>query len=196
MSFLTGSVVENIYASTAAGATLSTFTTEAQLNTTGTMGVLPHLVPDFWLPRPGDVGRAIKVVARGVLSTTSSAPTYNFILRGGAAGNITTNPLFASTGTFTPAVSLTNVAWQWEIDLVLSAIGAAGANSTLRGEGLMVVGGIAASAWPVWGGGSSPGTVATLDTSIANYLNFNVACGTSNASNAVTLNQLLVYGLN
>lgn len=196
MSFLTGSVTELLYASTAAGATLSTFTTEAQLNTTATMGVQYHLPPDFWQPAPKAVGQGIKVVASGVLSTTGTAPTYNFLLRGGAAANITTNPLFASTGTFTPAISLSNVVWRWEVDLILSAIGAVGANSTLRGEGLMNVGGITASAWPVWGGGASPGTVATLDTSIANYLNFNVACGTSNASNAVTLNQLLVYGLN
>lgn len=196
MSFITGSVVELLYASTAAGATLSTFTTEAQLNTTATMGVLFHLPPDFFLPSPASVGRGIRVEATGVLGTTTTAPTFNFLLRGGAAANITTNPLLASTGTFTPAANLSAVAWKWEVNLILSAIGAAGANSTLRGEGTMTVGGSSASMVPVWGGGASPGTVATLDTTINNYFNFNVACGTSNAANTVTLNQLLVYGLN
>lgn len=196
MSFVTGSVTELLYASTAAGATLSSFTTEAQLNTTATMGVLPHLLPDFWLPNQNQVGRGIRVEATGVLSTTGTAPTYNFLLRGGAAANISSAPILASTGTFTPAASLSSVVWKYEVNLVLSAIGAAGNNSTLRGEGVLTVGGITASAWPIWGGGSSPGTIATVDTSIAQYLNLNVACGTSNASNSVTLNQMLVWGLN
>jgi hypothetical protein len=91
---------------------------------------------------------------------------------------------------------LTAVPWKFEIDLILSALGAAGANSTLRGQGQLTVGGIAASAWAVWGGAASPGTVATVDTTIAQYLNMNVACGTSNAANTVTLNSMRVYGLN
>lgn len=195
MSFITNTVVETLYASTAAGATLSTFTTEAQLNSVGTMGVLPHLPPDFWLPSPTQVGRGIRVEANGVLGTTGT-PTLTFTLRGGAAGNITTNPLLAGTAALTLAATLTAVPWKFQIDLILSAIGAAGANSTLRGQGSLRVGGIAASEWAVWGGGSSPGTVATLDTSISNYLNLNVACGTSNAANTVTLNSLRVFGLN
>jgi hypothetical protein len=195
MSYITGTVVETLYASTAAGATLATFTTEAQLNTTATMGVLPHLPPDFWLPSPTQVGRGIRVEANGVLGTTGT-PTLTFTLRGGAAGNITTTPLLAGTAALTLAATLTAVPWKFEIDLILSALGAAGANSTLRGQGQLTVGGAAASVWPLWGGAASPGTVATVDTTISQYLNLNVACGTSNAANTVTLNSMRVYGLN
>lgn len=195
MSFITGTVVETLYSSALAGATLATFTTEAQLNTTATMGAIPHLPPDFWLSNPGQVGRGIRVTAFGVLGSTAT-PTFTFTLRGGAAANITTNPLLAGTGALTLASTLTAVPWKFEIDLILQTLGAAGANSTLRGEGALTVGGIAASVWPLWGGGVSPGTVATVDTTITNFLNLNVACGTSNAANTVTLNQLVVSGLN
>lgn len=197
MSFLTGTVTELLYASTTVGATKNTFTTEAQLNPTASMGVQAHLPPDFWLPNNNQIGRGIRVVARGLLGTTTSAPNYTFNLRGGAAGNITTNPLLAGTGAVTMAASLTNVAWEWSCDLMLAAIGAAGANSTLQGQGMLFVGGVSGAPYPVVGGGTVPTTTVTnVDTSITNYLNFNVACNTSNAANTVTLNQLLVFGLN
>jgi hypothetical protein len=195
MSFITGTVVETLYTSIAAGATLASFTTEAQLNTTATMGVLPHLSPDFWLPNQSQTGRGFRIEANGVLGSTGT-PTFTFTLRGGAGGNITTNPLLAGTAALTLATTLTAVPWKFSIDLILSVMGAAGPNSTLRGQGELTVGGITASIWPVWGGASSPGTVSTLDTSITNYLNLNVACGASNAANTVTLNSLRVFGLN
>lgn len=196
MSFQTGSVTELLYASTASGATLSTFTTEAQLNTTATMGVQAHLPPDFWLPNQNQVGRGIRIVARGVLSTTGTGPTYQFNLRGGTSGNVSSAPILAGTAANAVAASLSSVPWEFEADLVLSAMGAAGANSTLKSMGILSVGGSTGSAWSIWGGGTSPGTVATLDTSVTNYLNLTVACGTSNASNSVTLHQFLVFGLN
>lgn len=195
MSFTTGTVVETLYASTAAGATLSSFTTEAQLNTTASMGVLPHLLPDFWLPNQNQLGRGIRIEATGVLGCTGT-PTMTFTVRGGAAGNITTAPLLAGTAAITLASGLTAVAWKLSIDLVLSVLGAAGANSTLRGEGTVMIGGATAAIWPIWGGGASPGTIATVDTSIANYINVNVACSANSASNTVTLNQLMIFGLN
>lgn len=195
MSFYTNTVTECLYASTAAGATLASFTTEAQMNTTATMGVQAKLTPDFWQARPGSVGQAVRLEATGVLGCTGT-PTMTFTVRGGAAANITTAPLLAGTAAITLGSGLTAVPWKLSIDLVLQAIGAAGANSTLRGQGTVMIGGATAAIWPVWGGGSSPGTIATVDTSIVNFINVNAACSASNAANTITLNQLLVFGLN
>lgn len=195
MSFITNTVVETLYASTAAGATLATFTTEAQLNTTATMGVQAKILPDFWQASPKAVGQAIRIEATGVLGCTGT-PTMTFTVRGGAAANITTAPILAGTAAITLASGLTAVPWKLSIDLVMQAIGAAGANSTLRGEGTLTIGGAAAAMWPVWGGAASPGTIATVDTSIVNFINVNAACSASNAANTVTLNQLMVFGLN
>lgn len=195
MSYYTGTVVETLYASIAAGATLATFTTEAQLNTTATMGVQAKITPDFWQASPRSVGQGIRIEATGVLGCTGT-PTMTFNVRGGAAANITTAPILAGTAAITLASGLTAVPWKLSIDLILQAIGAVGANSTLRGQGTLTIGGAAAAVWPVWGGGAAPGTIATVDTSIVNFINVNAACSASNAANTVSLNQLLVQGLN
>lgn len=196
MSYYTGTVTELLYASSAAGATLSSWTTETLLNSTATMGVQANIPPNFWFPNGNQVGRGIRVTARGILSTTSSGPAYTFNLRGGATNNTSTTPILAGTAANTIAANLTNVVWEFTTDIILQTIGASGANSTVRSVGTLTIGGLAASAWPIWGGGASPGTVATVDTSIVNYLNLTATSNASNASNAVTLSQLLVFGLN
>jgi hypothetical protein len=199
MSFVTGTNVELIYTNTAAGTAKNTFTSEVQINDTAGMGVQAHLPPDFWTPTPGAVGRGIHIVARGVLSTFTSG-TYTISIRAGTAGS-TTSAIILGTGALTMTASQTNIIWELEGDVILTAIGAAGTNSTVRGIGqmrcpAMNTGTPASTSAPVWGGAASPGTVATFDTSITNYINFNIACSVSSASNGITLHQLLVFGLN
>lgn len=196
MSFLTGTSAELLYASTSVGATLASFTAEAQANTTAAMGVQPHLPPDFWLPNQNAVGRGIKIVARGILASTAT-PTYTFTIRGGAAGNTSTTPILAGTANLTTVSGATTSKWTLEVDCVLKTIGAAGQNSTLMCVGEVVCNGLAATNdLSVYGAATSPGTVATLDTSVSNFINFNIACSASAAGNTITLQQLLVYGLN
>lgn len=195
MSYISGTQTELIYANNAAGATLASFTTEAQLNTTATMGVQAHLPADFWLPQQQSIGRGIRIVARGAFSTTAT-PTFTWTIRGGAAANITTNPLLAGTTTLTTGSSVTNQIWKLEVDIILTAIAGAGANSSVMSVGVIESPGLATPIGAVFGGGASPGTIATLDTSIVNYLNVNAACSANSASNSITLLQLLVWGLN
>lgn len=196
MSFITGTVTELIYASTAPGTAKASFTSEAQINDTTGMGVQAHLPPDFWLPTPNSVGRGIRIVARGILSSTGT-PTYTFTVRAGTAGS-TSAAILLGSAAITTGSGVSNQFWELEGEVILTAMGAAGANSTVRGIGRIMSPGFANSTLiqPVWGGGSSPGTVATLDTSIANYINFNAACSANSASNSITLQHLLVYGLN
>ena len=194
MSFLTGTNCELIYASTATSAAKASWTTEVTCNDTATMGVQAHLPPDFWLPTPGQVGRGIRIVARGILSSTGT-PTYTFSIRGGAAGS-TSTAILLGTAALTTGSGVTNQIWEMQGDVMLTTLGAAGTNSTVRGVGTFISPGTANKIDPAWGGGATPGTVATLDTSITNYINFNIACSASSASNTVTIQQLLVFGLN
>lgn len=196
MSFLTGTNVELIYASTAAGVTQASFTTEQQFNTTATMGVQASLPPSFWLPNQNAVGRGIKIVARGILASTAS-PTYTFTVRGGAAANVASTPIIAGTAAITTIAAATTSIWTFEADCILKTIGAAGGNSTLTSVGQVTCDGLLATAnCAAYGAAVSPGTVATLDTSITNFINFNIACSASSASNTISLQQLLIYGLN
>lgn len=194
MSFLTGTNVETIYTSTAAGTAKNTFTSEVQINDTAGMGVQAHLPPDFWLPTNNQVGRGIRIVARGILSSTAT-PTYTFTIRGGAAGNTTSGILLGSAA-LTTGSGVSNQYFCLEGDIIVTAIAAAGTNTTVRGIGEIRCPGLATTINPVYGGAASPGTVSTIDTSIANYINFNVTCSASSASNTITLQQLLVFGLN
>jgi hypothetical protein len=195
MSFLTGSNTELIYASTSVGTAKNTFTSEVQINDTAGMGVQAHLPADFWLPNKTSLGRGIRIVARGILSSTGT-PTYTFTIRAGAAGN-TSSAILLGSAALTTGSGVSNQMFELEGDVILTAIGAAGTNSTVQGIGSIFCGGLASPfQYPVWGGAASPGTVATLDTSITNYINFNVACSASSASNTITLQQLLVFGLN
>jgi hypothetical protein len=194
MSFLTGTNCELLYASTATSAAKASWTTEVTCNDTATMGVQAHLPPDFWLPTPGQVGRGIRIVARGILSSTGT-PTYTFSIRGGAAGS-TSTAILLGTAALTTGSGVTNQIWEMQGDVMLTTLGAAGTNSTVRGVGTFISPGTANKIDPAWGGGATPGTVATVDTSITNYINFNIACSASSASNTVTIQQLLVFGLN
>lgn len=195
MSFLTGTNVELIYASQGVGIAKNTFTSEVTINDTATMGVQAHLPPDFWLPAKGQAGRGIHIVARGILSSTAT-PTYTFTIRFGSAAN-TTLAIVLGSAALTTISGAANAQFVLEGDVILETMGAAGTNSTVRGIGNILCGGLASPfMYPVWGGAASAGTVSTVDTSITNYINFNVTCSASSASNSITLQQLLVFGLN
>jgi hypothetical protein len=196
MSFLTGTNTELIYASTSAFTAKNTFTTEVTINDTAGGGVQAHLPPDFWLPNPTAVGKGIKIKAWGILSSTAT-PTYTFTIRLGSAAN-TTAAIVLGSAALTTGSGVTNQPWLLEGDVVLTSQGAAGANSTVRGTGFIFSGGLASPF--MYGIGASASltapTVATVDCSITNYINFNVACSASSASNNIQLLSLQVHGLN
>lgn len=199
MSFLTGTNTELIYASTASGTAKASFTSEVAINDTAGMGVQCHLPADFWLPNKTSLGRGIRVFARGLVSSTAT-PSYTWTVRGGAAASVTAAILSGSAAIPT-ASGITNMPWWFDSgDIILEAIGAAGANSTIRSVGTLLTDGYSATTttrvFPLYGGAATPGTATTFDTSITNYINFNITCTASSASNTITLQQLLVYGLN
>lgn len=195
MSFLTGTNVETIYTSTSTF-NLNTFTTEAVINK-GTTQVQAHVPPDFWLANNSQLGRGIYIRARGIVSSTAT-PSYTWTVRLGASG--ITGPIVLGSAALATASGVTNVPWNLEGTVVLEAIGQAGGNSTARGIGTLMTDGYSAATttrmYQLYGGAASPGTVATVDTSITNYINLDITCTASSASNTITLQQMEVYGLN
>jgi hypothetical protein len=195
MSFITGTNVETVYVSTNPGTAKNTFTTEVQINDTTGMGVQAQLPPQFWLPNPNSYGKSVRVVARGILSSTGT-PTFTFTLRLGAAGSITSAIVLGSAA-ITTGSSVTNQIWEFDGEVTMMTQGATGANSTIRGIGTITSSGFAAPYfYALYGNAASPGTATTVDASVSNYINFNVACSASSASNSVQIQQLLVQGLN
>lgn len=200
MSTLLPIRTELLYASDAAATAKDTFTTEVTINNTA--GMLPQAVlpNDFWAAgrASSGVGRTIRVVARGIVSSTGT-PSFTFTLRGGTAGSVT-GPILLGSAALATASGVSSVPFCFEGDITLEAVGAPGANSTVRGVGTLLTDSYSAATttrmYALYGGAASPGTATTFDTTVANYLNFNVTCTASSGSNSVTLLQFLVYGLN
>jgi hypothetical protein len=191
MSNLTGVPMELLYASQLAGTAKASFTTEVAINDTAGMGGMPILPANFFANNRA--GRALRVVARGIISSTAS-PTFTFSTRLGATGSPSTAPIVLGTAALTGA-NTTNSIWEYEGDIVVQAPAAAGNNTVCRGIGLLTSAGFTVANSPIWGGAASPGTVS-FDSTIANTLSFDVACSVSAAGNTIQLLQLLVYGQN
>lgn len=195
MSFLTGTNVELIYANTTAGTAKASFTSEVAINDTTGMGVACHLPPDFFMPNPTAVGKGLKIIARGILSSTGT-PTYTWTIRSGTAGN-TTAAILLGSAALTTGSGVTNQPWELEGDVYLVSQGAAGANSSVRGTGMLISPGLATTINGVGANASLTTPVATtFDCSITNFLNVNVTCSASSASNSIQLQSLQVYGVN
>lgn len=195
-TFLSGTNVETIYNSTAPGTAKASFTTEVAINDTAGMGAQAKIKAGVWgESKRTALGLGFRVVGRGILSSTAT-PTYTFTTRGGVAAS-TSAAILLGSAALTTGSGVSNQSWEFEGDVALEVLGAAGANSTIRGTGFVFCGGLASPfQYPIWGGAASPGTAATFDTSIDNFLNFNVACSASSASNTITLQQLWLFGLN
>lgn len=200
MSDINPTATELIYASNGAATAKDTFTTEVTINNSGGMSVQALIPNTFWQPNGSQsgVGRTIRIVARGIVSSTGT-PSYTWTVRGGSAGS-TTGPILLGSSAVATATGISGVLWTLEGDVTLESIGAPGANSTIRGVGTLTADGYTATtttrALPLFGGAASPGTVATFDTTVSHYINLNITCSASSGSNTITLLQLLVYGLN
>src|ERR1700690_2278591 len=104
-----------IYRNTASGTAKASFTTEVAINDTAGMGA-QFFLPAGYFKSP-DIGHTLRVVARGIVSSTAT-PTYTFTLRGGAAASITSGILLGSAAITTiSGVSIT--AWEFEGDSIL-----------------------------------------------------------------------------
>lgn len=192
MSYLTTNQGELIYASPLSGTAKASFTTEIAINDVAGMGVRAHIPPDYWRGASDGTLRTIMVHARGVLSSTAT-PTYTFSLRLGTLDSIT-SVIALGSAALTTTSGAASAIWEFEGAFNMRTVGTTAATGTGHGQGLFQSFGTANKIDPIWGGGASPGTFTTLDTTITNYFNMNVACSASSASNTITLHQLLVFG--
>ena len=194
MSYLTGSNTELIYINPTSGTAKASFTTEIAINDQAGMGLRAHIPPDFWRNANDGTLRSVWVIARGILSSTGT-PTYTFSCRLGVLDSIT-SVIALGSGALTTTSGAASQIWEFNGQFTLRTMGTTAATATGHGQGLLSSSGTANKVDPIWGGGASPGTFSTLDTTITNYFNMNVACSASSASNTITLHQLLILGLN
>jgi hypothetical protein len=164
------------------------------------MGPIAALPAYFFQPIGQARGKAIRIIARGVAGVTGT-PTWIWTFRLNPTLAPANPPTGATIGINAAATALSGVSaqlWQAELDVQMSIEGAAGANSTLRGLGLVIAPGLftPAASSSLFGGGASPGTVATYDQSVINTLTVGATSSANSASNTITLLQLLIVGWN
>ena len=137
------------------------------------------------------VGKVYRLMAGGIFTTSSVAPTLILTPRvGTTTGGIT---LGASVTQTLPA-SLTNEAWMLHSIWVVRTLGAPGANSTMIGEGQFQGGGAAgtaASNSTILFGGTS----ATCDLSVETGI-FLGATWSTTATNSITIHWITMQSLN
>jgi hypothetical protein len=197
MSATTGTWTELLWVNTSDFTALASFTAEASLLAgPNDQPVIPAL---FFHNKQGK-GRALTILARGILGATSTT-TYIFQARLGT----TAGPTYLSgtsvgvSATITTASGPTNVWWELRLDLVCYTPGIGTGNTTLSGSGYVMSPAGFASPYVYPLEPTTPNTAtwtSTIDESLTQYLNLSVTCGNSNASNTVTCKQLLVAGLN
>lgn len=189
MSFLTGTQTELIASQQGAGSVYTTSTTATIIS--GRSGAA-YLPPNFFSASYG-VGKALKFIARGVV--TWSSTTANLTL--GVYGDTTTgtivtgNNLASSAVIATPTTAVSGVIWEYEADVVCTAISAAGV-LTFQADGLFTVAGAGGTSYVY--GVSNSSTTMTLETGY--WAEFGATWGTNSASYSITCNQFFTFGLN
>jgi hypothetical protein len=173
----------------AAGVALNTFTAAATLLPTPAIYTLPSNY--FYYP-----GQMMRITATGIMSSfTSGTFTLNL-----GMGPTLASPISVWTPpAMTVIVSLTNITWRLDLDLVVRSVGS-GTAATILGVGkftsAILTGGQGGAG--ILGGWSqmlpmtAPAVGSGFDSTVTNIVNLFCACSVSNAANAI---QLLTYTL-
>ena len=190
MSFLTGTSAEILYSSVATGTQLNTFTTEDNL-----MKTLPYCkIPASLWPNHGSTGRHIRAKFNGRLGTTGT-PTFTWSVRLLTTSTWSAAGIGFSTAAITCGSGVTLAPWELEVDIILRTL-ATGAASTIAVMGFLRGGTSLAATGGVYSlpGANTAFTSTSFDASIDQWLFISAACGTSNASNLIQLEQMSVWG--
>jgi len=159
----------------------------------------PIIPATFWLGKPGTL-RTISLLARGVLSTTST-PTIIFQVRIGSTSgsSFLSGTSVGVSAAITTQSGVSNKWWELRLDLVCTITGIGTGNTTLAGAGVVKSPGGFASPFTYALEPTTPDTAtwtATVDGSVTNYCNLSATFSASSSSNTCTCKQLFMAGLN
>lgn len=155
----------------------------------------PYIPANYFLQQ-GSQLRGLRILARGVLSTTST-PTLIFQARLGTTSGSTylSGASIGVSAAITTAAGVTNKWWELRLDLICR-VGAIGTgNATLAGSGYVTSpGGFAAPyIYPLEP--TTPDTATwtqTFDASLTQFVNLSVTWSAASASNTIICKQLMV----
>lgn len=179
---------ETIYSMPASSSALSNSTTATMLTPT-----VPCILPANFFSTAQRSGGAIRIVARGIVTTPSSGGASLSLKVGYDTTVGTLGATLASvpgSGTLTPTASLSSAPWEMEFDAVCQSLGTSG---TILCEGVFAYGAASTTAATALMIGS--GTAVTINTEASAAIELQAAWGAANATDSITLTQFLVMGL-
>ena len=186
--------VECVSSAQVAGPTLASFTTAVSCLPTQARYTIPQ---DEWF-----IGKALRVRAAGQISNVvTTSPTFTFEFRLGPTSNIVA---FTTGALVTSTTAHTTLPWWLDIMMTCRAIGG-GTSGNLMGQALVsgrafvdVSGAdVTTTGHPTLLAPETTPAVGTgFDTNVGNIADLFVACQTSNAANALTLQQYSLEILN
>lgn len=153
------------------------------------------VIPANWFLQGGGHFRGISILARGVLSTTST-PTIIFQVRLGetAGSSFLSGSSLAVSATITTASGVTNKWWELRLDLICTVRGIGTGNATLAGAGYVTSPGGFASPFTYALEPTTPDTATwtqTFNAAVTQYVNLSATWSASSASNTITCKQLI-----
>jgi hypothetical protein len=187
-------LVETLATAQVPGPALASFTTAVSCLPTPARHTIG---PDNWY-----LGKKLKIEAQGGISNVvTTSPTFTFEVRLGPSSNIV---VFSTGAIVCSTTAHTMVPWWLEISLTCRALGS-GTSANLMGQARFHSRAVIdASAADITTHGhpdllapeTSPAVGTGFDSNVANIVDLFVACQTSAAGNAITLQQyaLLDYG--
>lgn len=156
--------------------------------------------PAFEFTSTDGFGKAYRLKARGVFSTTGT-PTMTFQARLGSTAGSTylSGTSVGVTAAITTQSGVTNKWFEINLDMIVATPGLGASNTTIICVGSVVspTGFASPFLYPVEP--TTPDTAtwtATVDGSVAQYLNVSLTWSASSASNTCTLKELIVMRLN
>lgn len=194
MSFLTGTQQEVLYASTATGTQLSSFTTEDSLQKT----LPPVIIPAGFFYNVGATGKSLKVKAYGRFGAAATLPTYNIFLRLLTSTTWSAGGLLLGQTNAPVTVASTLAPWTFEADIIMRTPSVGGASTiAVMGE-FRSPKGMATPFAATLPDNNTAFTTTTLDNSVTYYLFLSASNtgGTSQATNLIQMEMLKVYGEN
>jgi hypothetical protein len=193
MTGLTNTYVEDLFVNEADHTAVSNTTSETSL-LAGT-NKQPTIPANHFLQQ-GAQFRGVRILARGVLSTTST-PTLIFQVRLGttSGSSYLSGSSLGVSAAITTASGVTNKWWELRLDLVCSVRGIGTGNATLCGAGYVSSPGGFASPFVYPLEPTTPDTATwtqVFDASLTQFVNLSATWSAASASNTITCKQLIV----
>ncbi len=174
----------------AVGCCGTTKTSVSSTTTAETKSLVGTIVGTFTAPANFFIiGRAMRLRAYGVMTTTSTPGTLNMEVKFAAT-------VIASTGVLTPTISLSNMYWELELDIICITVGSSG-SFFCQGKWSKMNAATAATTslitWPLRGNSADPPAAVTVDTtasSLVDLLSVTAGTGITISCNMVSLEVL------